>query len=53
MEAAEVALWEKVQEGTFREELYYRLNVIEIKLPSLNEKKEDIPLLVTYFLETY
>jgi len=33
--------------------LYYRLNVVEIKLPSLNERREDIPLLVNHFIEKY
>ncbi|NOX38651.1 MAG: sigma-54-dependent Fis family transcriptional regulator [Calditrichaeota bacterium] len=43
----------EVEKGTFREDLYYRLNVIEIKLPSLSERKEDIPLLVHHFIEKY
>ncbi|MBN1299882.1 MAG: sigma-54-dependent Fis family transcriptional regulator [Melioribacteraceae bacterium] len=46
-------LFEKTKSGEFREDLYYRLNVIEIKLPSLNERKEDIPLLVNHFIEKY
>lgn len=40
-----------VEEGTFREDLYYRLNVIHIQVPSLRDRKEDIPLLIDYFLE--
>ena len=38
-----------VKEGSFREDLFHRLNVIKISLPNLNERKEDIPLLVKYF----
>ena len=40
-----------ISEGRFREDLYYRLNTVEIKVPALRERKEDIPELVQYFLE--
>ncbi len=42
-----------VQQNRFREDLYYRINVITINLPPLRERKEDIPLLVDYFLKKY
>jgi Nif-specific regulatory protein len=42
-----------ISEGRFREDLYYRLNVVPIYLPPLRERKEDIPMLVSFFLKKY
>jgi two-component system NtrC family response regulator/two-component system response regulator HydG len=46
-------LKKKLEEGTFREDLYYRLNVIEIHIPPLRERGEDIPVLAHHFLKRY
>jgi two-component system response regulator PilR (NtrC family) len=51
--ATNVDLKHEVEEGRFREDLFYRLHVIAIHLPALRERKEDIPLLVQHFLEKY
>ncbi len=46
-------LEDSVSEGNFREDLYYRLNVIPIKIPALCERREDIPLMISYFLSKF
>lgn len=46
-------LIEEIKQGRFREDLYYRLNVVGIHLPPLRDRKEDIPLLVAHFLKKY
>ena len=42
-----------VEEKTFREDLFYRLNVIPIKIPALKERRDDIPLLISYFIKKF
>jgi DNA-binding NtrC family response regulator len=47
------SLQQLVKEGKFREDLYYRLNVVKIDLPALRDRPEDIPLLASYFVQKY
>jgi two-component system response regulator PilR (NtrC family) len=46
-------LEEQVREGGFREDLFYRLNVVQVRMPSLRERPEDLPLLIDHFLKKY
>jgi PAS domain S-box-containing protein len=51
--ATNLELTHLVEQGKFREDLYYRLNVVKISLPPLKERKEDIPLLVDHFIQKF
>lgn len=51
--ATNVNLVDAIKQKTFREDLYYRLNVIAINIPPLRERREDIPLLISHFLKIY
>ncbi|MCB0414681.1 MAG: sigma-54-dependent Fis family transcriptional regulator [Bdellovibrionales bacterium] len=53
MAATNRNLEEMITQGTFREDLFYRLNVIKIETPSLRERKDDIPVLANHFLQKY
>ncbi|MEZ4704557.1 MAG: sigma-54 dependent transcriptional regulator [Bdellovibrionota bacterium] len=49
--ASNIDLRKQIAQGTFREDLYYRLSVVQIHIPALRERREDIPLLISYYLE--
>src|SRR5512136_1660410 len=51
--ASNKELEEQVKEGTFREDLFYRINVVPIRMPSLRERPEDIPLLIEHFCKKF
>ena len=51
--ATNIDIAQEVDQGKFREDLYYRINVVQIQMPSLRERREDIPLLLDYFLRIF
>lgn len=51
--AAKGNLWERVKKNQFREDLFYRLNIINLNLPPLRDRQQDIPLLISYFIEQF
>ncbi len=51
--ATNAPIYDMVKNGTFRQDLFYRIKTIEIKLPPLRERREDIPLLTKYYLEEF
>jgi len=51
--ATKVSLFQLVQQGRFREDLYYRLNIIPITVPPLRDRKEDIPMLIDHFIDKH
>ena len=46
-------IYEEISNGNFREDLYYRINVVQISIPPLREHKDDIPILANYFFDKY
>lgn len=51
--ATNMPLYDMVKEGTFRQDLLYRINTVELRMPSLAERKDDMELLVKHFMDTY